>query len=324
MQPKIWILGDTRVGNTNQAIALAEEIGLEYEIKNVRYNFFALLPNLLLPSRPVHVNKDVLKSLSIHRFPELIISSGRRTAILALYLKRKSYNKSKVVQIMGSNTDSRDFDLLVLPQHDNYQKDSQNTIRIIGALSNMKSKLKFGKEEFSQHYPEIKRFIAVIVGGNTKSYTFSKDASKLFTDLLEKIAITHGCILFISFSRRTPIYLKQIIRSKFLWPHVIYDPEEQKPNPYYGMLDAASHIITTADSISIPSEVASTGKLLYIFCPNDFKLKKHKFFIQQLLDLNIARIIDESTDFLETYEYQPLYEVERVANTVKNMLQQNK
>ena len=39
---KIYVLTDYRLGNSNQALALAQALGIEYEVKHVSYNLFAI------------------------------------------------------------------------------------------------------------------------------------------------------------------------------------------------------------------------------------------------------------------------------------------
>ena len=47
IKDEIWILGDNRPGTVSQGIGLAEEIGFDYKIINLTYNFLVLLPNFL-------------------------------------------------------------------------------------------------------------------------------------------------------------------------------------------------------------------------------------------------------------------------------------
>jgi len=47
---KILILADTRPGTYSQAIALAKEIGQEFEILNISYSGFVKIPNFIFPS----------------------------------------------------------------------------------------------------------------------------------------------------------------------------------------------------------------------------------------------------------------------------------
>lgn len=61
MNKIIWILADNKIGSTKQAIALAEELKISYELKNVSYNMFAKLPNILLLIYPFHIKKNFLK-----------------------------------------------------------------------------------------------------------------------------------------------------------------------------------------------------------------------------------------------------------------------
>lgn len=318
MNTEIWVLGDNRVGNTNQAIALAEELGLKYEVKNIKYNFLSKLPNFFLQFNPLHIKDDSLKKLDENTFPKLIISSGRRTAPLALYLKAKSNNSLKIVQIMRPNINSKYFDLIVLPQHDKVKQLNSNIVRVIGALSNSLKKIGNGADELEQNYPQVKNFIAVLIGGNTKKYKLTESNVNRLADTLSHIALNHSSPLFFSFSRRTPQIVKSIIRAKFPCPHIIYDPEENLPNPYYGMLAKAEFIICTGDSVSMCSEVASTGKPFYVYCSNDFRIvEKHRFFIQQLLDIGVAKKLENSTLSLENYYYPPLNEVKKIADVVR-------
>ena len=86
--PKIWVLIDNRIGNANQALALAAKLNVSYQVKNFQYNSFAILPNFLLGLWPIHVKRSVLDELKSQDAPDIIISSGRRTAPLAIYLKK--------------------------------------------------------------------------------------------------------------------------------------------------------------------------------------------------------------------------------------------
>ncbi|HJD57468.1 MAG TPA: mitochondrial fission ELM1 family protein [Rickettsia endosymbiont of Sericostoma sp.] len=325
IKPKIWVLADSRVGNVNQAIALAEKLGLGYQLKPIEYNFWGKLPNFLLALSPIHVKKQLLQSWEMEGFPDLIISAGRRTASLASYLKHKSAGKVKIIQIMHPNLPFKQFDLIILPHHDKVSREElctndKNILRITGALNNVQAKIQAGGIELRKNYPDLKQFISVIIGGNSKNYQFTDENAREFAAILSNLTKTQDekHTLFISFSRRTPNSAKQIIKNKVPSSAIIYDPteEEAKPNPYFGMLAQADYIISTADSISMCSEAASTGKPLYIFCPSNFKSPKHLAFTQNLLELGIAKILDKSVMQLENYNYSPLNEVEKIANII--------
>ncbi|WP_316354657.1 mitochondrial fission ELM1 family protein [Candidatus Trichorickettsia mobilis] len=324
MNSKILVLTDYRLGNSNQALALAKELGVLYTTMHVDYSCFAKLPNFLLRFYPLHIKHACLQSIEINNLPNIIISSGRRTATLALYLKQKSVKKLQIVQIMKPDSDFNEFAAVILPQHDSFThtQASSNVIRIIGALNNIHRSIKdqANIENISKIYPGILNCIAVIIGGNSKNYIFTIAEAKLLVSILKNIVIHHTSQLFITFSRRTPQVVKQLIRQHFSSPHIIYDPLDSGPNPYLALLASANYIISTADSISMCSEAASTAKPLYIFLPDSFKLSKHRFFVQQLFDLGIAKKLDQSVNVLQHYSYTPLNETKRVAEIIKSEL----
>ena len=315
--PKIWVLIDNRIGNANQALALAAKLNVSYQVKNFQYNSFAILPNFLLGLWPIHVKRSVLDELKSQDAPDIIISSGRRTAPLAIYLKKILKNKIKIIQIMRPGLNPKEFDLIILPQHDNYNYALPNIVRIIGALNNVQASMPEAKSLLRNNYPDIKNFIAVIIGGSSKKYNFTATDAESLSDTIHTISENHSLPLFITFSRRTPKQVKEIFKNKFSWPNILYDPEENLPNPYPGLIGEGEYIITTTDSISMCSEAASTGKPIYVFCPQNFKLKKHRFFIQQLADLGIVKILEQNTTFLVKYSYEPLHEIDKVVEIVK-------
>lgn len=315
--PKIWVLVDNRIGNANQAIVLAEKLGQPFEIKHINYNHFAKFPNSILSLFPIHIKCNILRQLKAENIPDIIISAGRRTAVLAVYLKKLSNNKAKIIQIMRPNLEPKAFELIILPQHDIYNHTLPNIVRILGALTNVQEKLPGIKANFENEYPDIKNFIAVIIGGSAKNYKLTMENAQELCEVLSAVADNHSFALFITFSRRTPKNIKEYFQKKFQWPNICYDPESGEANPYPAILGSAKFIVSTSDSISMCSEAASTGKPVYIYRPDSFSLKKHNFFIQQLVDLGIARRLDKNTNYLEPYSYEPLSEINKVAEIIQ-------
>ncbi len=80
---KILIIADHRLGTYQQSIALAEAIGINYELIKVNYNYLSILPNFLLQYFPIHLDKKssyLIKDfiLNSNYTPKLIITAGRR------------------------------------------------------------------------------------------------------------------------------------------------------------------------------------------------------------------------------------------------------
>ncbi len=321
--PEVWVIVDHRTGNAVQAIAIAESLGFPYEVKHMEYNIFAKLPNMLLGNSCMFLKDKSKESLKIEHPPKLVISCGRRTALVSAYLKQK-YPNVKLVQVMRPGMSADIFDLIVLPQHDKFNKTSKaEVIRTIGALNNIPARIEQYKDNLVSKYPSMKSFIGVLVGGNTKDYGFTEADCREFAYSIENAIAYNGIPAFISFSRRTPEHTKKIFRDMFVWPNIIYDPTDinaSMENPYIAMLKFAKFLALTCDSVSMCSEVASTGKPMYVYCPPNFSSKKHKYFLQQLVDLNIAKQLGISTGIMEEYQYTPLNEVEKVVEYIREKL----
>ena len=340
----LWVLTDSRTGNNHQAIALAEKLAEEYTVIRLEYNCLSKLPNFLLKYYPVHIKKEILRDILDKPLPNIIITAGRRTAALAFYLKKNLKKEIKLIQIMQPNLSYEAFEVVILPYHDLYNKQNvipwldhgiqknklynppwmtwsshgmtktHNIIPINGAINNVTAKFATAEAELQKHYPKLEQFIALIIGGNNKKFNFTEKEAIHFSSLLKRIYDNQKIPFFISFSRRTPDSVKTIIKDNMPTSAIIYDPTiDSGYNPYIAMLAKAKYIISTADSISMCSEAASSGKPLYIFCPSNFNSSKHKIFVKKLVELKIAIMFDESVTRLEIYSYTPLNEAERVA-----------
>ena len=344
----IWVFTDSRTGNNHQAIALAEKLAEEYTVIRLEYNCLAKLPNFLLKYYPVHIKKEILRDILDKPLPDIIITAGRRTVALAFYLKKILKKEIKLIQIMQPNLSYEAFEAVILPYHDQghcerlqgaWQSQDfftrllrqcyafprndnlKNIIPINGAINNVIAKFATAEAELQKHYPNLSLFIAIIIGGNNKKFNFTEKEAIHFSSLLKRIYDNQKTPFFISFSRRTPDTVKSIIKNNVPASTIIYDPTTDTGfNPYIAMLAKAKYIISTADSISMCSEAASSGKPLYIFCPSNFNSAKHKIFVKKLVELKIARMFDESITRLETYSYSPLNEAERVAEIIKPLI----
>ncbi|ABV78674.1 Putative nucleoside-diphosphate-sugar epimerase [Rickettsia bellii OSU 85-389] len=342
----LWVLTDSRTGNNHQAIALAEKLAEEYTVIRLEYNCLAKLPNFLLKYHPVHIKKEILRDILDKPLPDIIITAGRRTAALAFYLKKKFKKEIKLIQIMQPNLSYEVFEAVILPYHDQrhcerlqgawqsqdfftrllrqcyaFPRNDDFIIPINGAINNVTEKFATANLELQKHYPKLKEFIALIIGGNNKKFNFTEKEAIHFSSLLKRIYDNQKTPFFISFSRRTPDIVKSIIKNNMPASTIIYDPTTDTGfNPYIAMLASAKYIISTADSISMCSEAASSGKPLYIFCPSNFNSSKHKIFVKKLVKLKIAKMFDESVTKLEEYSYPPLDEAGRVAEIIKPLI----
>ncbi len=312
-EAEAWILQDDRAGNNTQTKALAEYLGLNYVCKKLKYNAFAKLPSFILGScLLLYINKSKSDDIS-NNLPKVIISAGRRLAIVAHYIKLQKPNL-KTIHIMRPFYKEDSFDYLIVPTHDNCTK--FNTISVIGALNNTSNYI-IKAPPLEKFFPKIKDFIGLAIGGRSRKFDLTAFDTEMLITYISKILQQENLDLVITFSRRTSEVVKKSIRSAFL-NATFCDPEGQnEPNMYYSILKSAKFIICTADSISMCSEIASSGKPFYIYVPQNLGLSnRHINFINQLFNLKIAKQLSNNVK-IEQYDYLPLNEIARVAKLIK-------
>lgn len=293
---KVWVLADDRAGNVAQALGVAEALGEEIEIKNIRYTKWVALPNFLRGASLIGVTEETAKELSAP-WPDYVISAGRRSAPVARWIKKQSQGKTKIIHMMYPGYFGlSDFDLVVLPYHDGCRLDRENIMRVIGAPHRVTpEKLAAEKEKWAPVFERLPRpMIAVIVGGATKDKPFTVNMAKDFAAKVKKMGENLGGASFlVTTSRRTGRAQEQAIKDGLCEPMFFYEwGNKEMDNPYFGFLASADHIVVTGDSVSMCSEACATEVPVYIYAPKGSVGKKHALLHQELYEKGLAHPLD--------------------------------
>ena len=317
----IWVLADDRPGNYSQAIGLAAALDREYEVKKIRYNFFTRLPNCLRKGNFVGITPET-KSLLLNqsRAPQIIICAGRKAAAVGLFLK-KYYKNVFVIQIMKPDLNPDKFDLVVLPEHDNFTK-KDNIITSIGSLSRVDTALL--KEEYKKFASKLCKIkspkIALLVGGSSKKAKFSAEIAINMAQIVSEVVNNMKAHLLVTTSRRTEKEIIEHLKRNLKCPNLFFQWQEDKPNPYFAFLQDADYIIVSGDSMSMCSESCSLGKPVYIYNPEQICSKKHLKFHQSLFINKYARKLDKNTKRLNANSFKKLDETHAVAKKINGLL----
>ena len=297
MKKTMWVLLDDRMGSVGQAKGIMQAIGDKIKIveKQLVYNKWARLPNFLKGSSFIGVDKK--KSSDFYgEYPDLILSTSRRTATVALKLKKLAQGKSKIIQLMHpGNFGIKKMDLIIVPEHDAKKCHGSNFFMVTGSPHRITTKtIEEAAEKWHNEFKDLpKPWLSVIVGGSIKGHPFSLENAKNLGLAAKNIVNALGGSVLITTSRRTGSEAEQEIMKQlqavpmhtFLWG-------EKKENPYMGYLSCADRILITGDSVSMCSEACGTGKPALIFCGNEWLTKKHLRFAQSLVDGKYATLVD--------------------------------
>lgn len=256
-----WGITDGSAGMVAQVRALTMAMGLEPEMKIIALKKpWAWLPNIFYDGfllkfvLPCALRADIAKP-----YPDMIISCGRKAALVAAAIKQSAPDV-KVIHIQDPQMSPRHFDVVVAMEHDKISGD--NVIKTRFALHSINNEvLEKSREQFAPQFASYPRpHIAVLIGGSTNKYSLTiARMAKLIKDL----QAVKGSLL-ITTSRRTGGENIAALKQAFAGNKNVYIYDGGGENPYMGLLACSDEIIVTNDSVNMMSEAFATGKKVSI------------------------------------------------------------
>lgn len=301
-----WIITEGMAGTENQCIAVAESLGVDYQIKRIGLKFpFNHLCPLILKTAPRSYITGIDWDADM---PDLIIASGRKAVPVTLQFK-----DAFTVFIQDPKIKSSYFDLVAAPLHDDVKGD--NVIHTHGAPNRITDDLlKKAKSEFDLSYMPDKK-IALLIGGNSKTHSMDSDFGYRLLDSLLLLMKSDDYGFLITMSRRTPDHIADHIRDLFndskseIW-------DEHGKNPYHAYLAHADYILVTEDSTSMMSDALSTGKPTYRI-PLNGGSEKFTMLYQNLKRRASLHVFDGE---LKAWDYKRLNDAKKIADVIKNKM----
>jgi len=300
----------------SQGIAVARAVGLPYRLKRVQVEGplrYLPAPFQVLVPAPRLLNNVASNEPLQAPWPRLVISIGRRSAPIAIALKRRG--KAFGLHIQNPKVPAALFDLIAAPVHDGYR--GSNVVNTFGAVHSVtEARLVKATEKFRDMIePMPHPRIAVLLGGDSQAFSFPPDAAASFGISLAALAREHNASLLVTPSRRTSSEsLEALAREIKDVPHIVWDGSGE--NPYLAFLAFADAIIVTEDSVNMATEAAGTGKPVYVqSLPG--KSRRLSRFHQLMRERGATRPFEGK---LESWTYPPINDTELVASVIRNAL----
>jgi hypothetical protein len=259
--PIAWVLHDGKAGMASQALGLAEATGFPFIEKRLAIRFpWACLPPQLWFT-PLRAAWNSAASL-VPPWPDLVIGCGRNTAMPALAVRRASGGRTVAAQVQYPGVGRSEFDLLVVPEHDHLNGPRFVVTR--GAVHRVtKARLAAEKERFPALAEMPRPILSVLIGGTSRAYRLTLGRLGEIAEMLVTILRTDGGSVLLSGSRRTGAPGLALLRHRLAGlSAAIWDGSGD--NPYFAYLALADALLVTADSVSMISEAAATGKPVHI------------------------------------------------------------
>lgn len=303
-----WIVTEGMAGTENQCLGVTDALGIMPVVKRVGLTepWRTLSPWLGFERTSSFSGDDLLPP-----WPDLLIASGRKSIAVSRYVKKQSKGRTFTVQIQDPRCAPSDFDLVAVPAHDSMR--GPNVI-VTDAAPNRITQVRLAeaREDFSNLFSALRTpRVAVLVGGNSQAYKMTPAIMSDLAAALHDLSKTMG--LMITTSRRTGASNQETLRQALTGTDT-YIWDGQGRNPYLGMLAWADYIAVTADSVSMISEAATTGKPVYMI-PLLGGSRRFGRFHSSLLARGIIRLFEGR---LQSYSYPPLSDAVDIAREIRS------
>ena len=260
-------------------------------------------------------------------WPDLLITSGRRTSSTAIAIGRASNGKTYRVHLQNPQTPSRYFDLVCPMAHD--QLKGTNIITTTTALHKVTNNdLTNAATTWTPLWqarlerPNCGPTLGILLGGKNKSSGFDQNRLESLISLITKAATEQKAEILITPSNRTEPFVIDTLHKQFANTPNIWLWNKEGDNPYHAILALADHFLITSDSVSMISEALYTPKPVHIFPLTNIR-RRHQLFLEILQQDNHIAWANETINFSVKSPRPPIDETAKIAHIICEKLNQH-
>ena len=312
LELKALLLTQGMHGMISQTEGLAKALKLNFKHQKIKLKpLWNLIPPKFTP---------ISENLLTEKFVcdcKIVISCGRKSVIPSAALKKRFGNEIFNIHIQDPKVSLKHFDLIISPEHDSINGD--NVLTTKGSIHYLTKKEITDNSKYLQLDKGKKKVVAFIIGGPNKYYNYSEEQIHFIFNKIKNLFTPDKFKIVIIPSYRTPERIIKKAFNTFGFNHHVVKTIDKKA--YLSSLALADYIIVTCDSTSMISEAAVTGKPVYtaMMKPNR-SIRRFKSFYNQFKELGI---IKELTDSIDSWSYDKLDEVNRIAPLIKEKMKKN-
>ena len=312
LELKALLLTQGMHGMVSQTEGLAKALKLNLKHKKIKLKpFWNLIPPKLTP-----ISENLLTEKFICDC-KIVISCGRKSVIPSVALKKRFGNEIFNIHIQDPKVSFKHFDLIISPDHDNIK--GNNVLTTQGSIHYLTKKEISENSKYLKLNKEKKKIVSFVIGGPNKYYNYSEEQIHFMFNKIKNLFTPDKFKIVVIPSYRTPEKVIKKAFNTFGFNHHVIKQIDKKA--YLGSLAIADFIIVTCDSTSMISEAAVTGKPVYAAMMKPIKsIRRFSRFFNQFKDLGI---IKELTDNIDSWSYNKLDEVNRIAPLIKEKMKQN-
>ncbi|MEJ0069913.1 MAG: ELM1/GtrOC1 family putative glycosyltransferase [Pseudomonadota bacterium] len=248
-------------------------------------------------------------------WPDLVITAGRTGFAPSVEIRRRAAGKTLLVAIQNPRMRLDQFDLIIAPAHDRLS--GANVLVTDGAPHRVTpARLAEAARALAPQLAALARpIVAVLIGGSNRGYRLTAETATEIGGRLAEFARRHRLSLAVTPSRRTEPAVQQGAGAGARRPAAVLLGRHRR-QPVFRLLGLADAVIVTADSVSMTSEAAVTGKPIYVLeLPGNGG--KFAAFHAHMAAKGITRPF---TGAFEAWSYAPLDDMGRAAAAIRRLL----
>jgi mitochondrial fission protein ELM1 len=268
--PTVWVLTDDHPGNTTQSLGLAKALGWPYEVKELHFGGLIHLHDFLF-GRFGATRLGLKRSQSAvltQPWPDLVITTGWRTAHIARWIKKQSHDRTRLVQMGRKGTHVAElYDLAISCRYFRLPPHFRRIETLVPLTEVSSEQLRESAERWRELLTKTSRpRIALLVGGTSYECRFDEETAYRLGVEVRGFAENIGATVFATTSRRTGAKATEALKKGLGDCSYLHEWQpEQSENPYVAYLALADILIVTGESESMLADAAATGKAVYIY-----------------------------------------------------------
>jgi len=265
--PLIWVLADDKAGHSTQSLGLARALGWPCVVKKLKFNQLNRLSNQLIGASLLGVDRPGSEVLA-PPWPDVVISTGRRTAPVARWIGDQSRGHARLVQLGRKGGEIVDgFDLAVTCAHFRLPIHPRRIETVLPLNAVIPTALADAAREWTSLFDGAPTpHVALIVGGDSAMHQLDAITARRMAEEVRAFAESAGGSVSAITSPRTDPQAVRALEEVLTGRHRV-DPWRKgaAKNPYLAHLAKADVLVVTGESESMLSEAVQTGKPVYIY-----------------------------------------------------------
>jgi uncharacterized protein len=335
--PSIWLISDGNPGHYNQSLAVAEAlqragygpivwVDARQHIRGFARPLVARLIQATRHGLPIWLEN------MIYDFPEgrpsgrpdLIISSGGKTAFLNVLLARR-LGCANIFIGPPPDLSTRQFKV-VLHAEEDVEGDNRITMDYLPTRLDPAKATRSGAEFIEAQSLTGRRLACMLLGGNSRSHHYSAEDWQALAQGMNHLAQKYDLAWLLTTSRRTGTEAEAILRAGL-------DPSRVADATWWGgeprsvvipYLGAAGVAFCTQDSLTMLSEAIASGRPVFALYPEALRQDAlESSFNERFLAANVAssRLIQVPVKALESCNLAPGSLAERFQPVTTDIMQ---